>query len=573
MRTLLFPLVLMLLFACAAQAETPFKVGAQNFDFADPKGTNSVAITIDSPLEPITGVASGIRGTARFDPDDPRATTGTISVDVSSLRFPNDGYTQTARSYGLEEDKHPAVTCVLKSIRSGKITRRTAETCLYEGMVDVDFTCKGVTRRLTVPLKVGFYRGIAAQRGPDFEGDVINVRCDFTIKRSDFGIAPEVAPILVTEEIGVRVSLVGVANRKVRKPAPPVKAESTDIPIKIDGKSYTLAERMKFHRVPGCVVAVIRGGNVTGIHPFGQASADRAVTGDTLFPAGSLSHPLTAAAVLRAADSGVVDLDRNIDLYLKTWKTPKSPLVKDTRGVTLRDLLTQRSGFTYHKYLGYDPAGMLPTLLQVLNGQSPAVTPPASIASEPGKTFNLAMENWTVLQQVAEDVSGQPFDTVMRDLLFQPLAMKESRFVVVPPASISERTAVGHDENGSPLTEKWRAYPEVAASGLWTTPNEFAGAMAELLRCLRGQGKYLTKETAQKLVEPVAKDSDGDEQAIGFGITERDGRKILFRGGNTTGYYCQMFADPEKGNACIVFTNRNLCWQLTNEIVDAVDWK
>ena len=232
-------------------------------------------------------------------------------------------------------------------------------------------------------------------------------------------------------------------------------------------------------------------------------------------------------------------LDRDINSYLKAWKVPETDKTAFHK-VTLRYLLSQKSGFTYGKYMGYDREKPIPTLLQVLQGVEPSATPPATVATVPGETFALAMENFAVLQQITEDATGQPFEKVMRGLLFSPLSMRHSKFMVAPSAK-DTRAAVGHDDDGELLPGKWRAYPEVAASGLWATPAEFAGAIAEMLQCLRGEGRYLTQATAHILDKEIAKDkTDEDGQGMGFGRTVQNGVPILFRGGNAEGYYVQF---------------------------------
>lgn len=541
------------------------------FDFQDPKGMNAVSLGIDAPWEPVVGYADGITGSAQFDPKRPEATTGKIIADVSSVKFSHPGYTQTARFFALEEKKFPQVVCELKKIQ----TIKSESPGVYTGTVAVDFTCHGVTRSLTVPLSVTHLPGVAKQRYPDFDGDLLVVRCNFVIRRGDFGIAKGVPVNEVAEEVAVQVAIVGTEKNRAADALPAVKEPEkaaavvpapADIPITVEGKTYSLAERMAFHHVPGVSVAVIKNFKVASVGHYGESAKGRPVGADTRYMAGAMGQMMVAAATLKASENGEIALDAPINSLLRSWKVPASPLIAATRPITVRDLLMHRSGFSYHKYPGYKPGELIPNITDVLKGEKPAQSAPAVVTFAPGTGYSLASENYAVLQQIAEDLSGRPFDDLMRDLVLGPLGMKKSSFTI--PSR--ENIAVGHSESGNALPGGWREYPELGASGLWTTAQDFAGGLAELLRCASGQGgTYMKPEAAKLLVAPIP-ESKESTQTIAFGKEARQGVPYLYRGGNAEGYYCHLDADPEQGNAVIVFTNGNLSWRLANEIRDNV---
>ncbi|GAB4451861.1 MAG: hypothetical protein OHK0029_01790 [Armatimonadaceae bacterium] len=293
------------------------------FDFKDIKETNAVSLTIDAAWEPVVGYADGISGNATFDPKNPRATTGEIRVDVQSIRFSNDGYTQTARGYALEGDKYPQIVCRLKRIVSGSEVR----TGVYEGKVEVDFTCHGITKALTIPLRVSYLPGVGSNRDPRTDGDLLVVRSNFTIQRKDFDIAQGVATELVSDEIEIRVAIVGTCIRKKatdEKTSPETTVTSKpETPIRViaDGKEYEIAERMAFHNVPGLSVAVIRNHELTAIRHWGKANAETPISDDTLYQVGAMGHPMVTVAVLRAVQQGTY---LSIPISTSTSETGKS---------------------------------------------------------------------------------------------------------------------------------------------------------------------------------------------------------------------------------------------------------
>ena len=81
----------------------------------------------------------------------------------------------------------------------------------------------------------------------------------------------------------------------------------------------TLAQRMEDLHVPGVSIAVIHNGRIEWACGFGVTSiGGEPVRTDTLFQAGSISKPVTAMAVLRLVQAGKLDLDVDVNQYLKT---------------------------------------------------------------------------------------------------------------------------------------------------------------------------------------------------------------------------------------------------------------
>jgi CubicO group peptidase (beta-lactamase class C family)/polyisoprenoid-binding protein YceI len=535
------------------------------FDFNDPKGTNAISLGIDALLEPVVGYADGITGTANFDPEKPQETTGKITVAVSSVKFSHPGYTNSVQGYGLGKDKTPTITCELKKILSGKALDKGH----YAGTVRVDFTIKGVTKALDIPLDVKYIPGRAYERDSKTDGDLMVVRSKFIISRKMFGVAQEVPPDMAGDGVEIGIAIVGTSG-KLRYKAPEVKKEAPKVaPLMLvsGDKQASITERMAFHKINGCTVAFIKNFKVDSFHYYGNTGNDAKTPIDpkTLFPAGQMSGVVSATLALRLAQDKIVDLDADINKYLKNWKVPENKYTKTTP-VTLRHLLSNTSGFRYHKYMGYDSTKPLPTLTQVLKAYYPSTTPPAEVVSEPGKVFYIASENLTVLQQVLEDATGKSWEA----LLAQTFGPRESRAMIFPPTETYTKFAKGFEENGVAVPHGGRAYPELAAAGLWASVPEFADLAVALLTANAGKGdSILSGEMARNLfATTVPKNSIGDAQTMAFGINEDPANPYLYRGGSTQGYYCQMWLSPEKGDAVIFFANRQLCWQFGNEIRD-----
>ncbi len=197
----------MLLMAGAAGA----LAGPQTFDFKDPKGVNTMYFLLDSKVEPIMGLASGITGEVSFDPASPAATTGKIVVDVATLHTQNDGMTQTLfKSDWLDLEQFKTIEFTFKRVTDVK----PAGENVVEMKVTGDFTCRGVTKEITIPVKATMLKdGVKMRMGERGSGDLLVLRAQFTISRKDFGIKPEMGVDVVADEIEIRASIAGGAKQ------------------------------------------------------------------------------------------------------------------------------------------------------------------------------------------------------------------------------------------------------------------------------------------------------------------------------------------------------------------------
>jgi len=180
-----------------------------SFDFKDPKGVNNVQFSLDAPLEQITGHATGVSGTISFDPANPSATTGRIVVDAATLTVSNAMMKDHLHSAGwLDVAANPQISFEAKGLKNVK-TSGDSTTADLTGVL----TVKGVAKELTVPVTFTYLPGKLAARVQKMEGDLLVVRADFTINRSDFGIKPGQMTDKVAEEIHLKLSIAGAAPK------------------------------------------------------------------------------------------------------------------------------------------------------------------------------------------------------------------------------------------------------------------------------------------------------------------------------------------------------------------------
>src|SRR5271170_799069 len=152
----------------------------------------------------------------------------------------------------------------------------------------------------------------------------------------------------------------------------------------------SLADQMSRLHVPGVSIAVIHNKRIDWSKGYGvMRLGGPPVSGSTLFSAASMSKPVTAMAVLRLAQEGKIDLDADVNTYLKSWKIPANEYTKN-HPVTVRELLSHTSGIGTRSGMIYDPDKGVPSVLEILEGKPPATTPPVRVESEPGKKYAYA---------------------------------------------------------------------------------------------------------------------------------------------------------------------------------------
>lgn len=195
--------------ALALLPATPAFAGSQAFDFKDPKGVNNVVFKLDAPLEAITGSASGISGSVSFDPDQPAATRGKLTVAASSLHVPNSVMKDHMHgAQWLDVAKHPEIVFEASELKNAKVSGDTV-TAEAHGKL----TLKGVTKAIVAPVKLTLLKDKLGQRVPNLKGDLLVIRSTFSIKRTDFGINPGAPQDKVSDEIELTLSVAGAAPR------------------------------------------------------------------------------------------------------------------------------------------------------------------------------------------------------------------------------------------------------------------------------------------------------------------------------------------------------------------------
>jgi CubicO group peptidase (beta-lactamase class C family) len=340
-------------------------------------------------------------------------------------------------------------------------------------------------------------------------------------------------------------------------------------------EDLTLAELMDRFGVPGISVAVIQDFEIHWAKGYGVADVETgaAVDAETMFQAASISKPVAAMGVLKAVQDGLFTLDDDINDILSSWALDGDGFTND-RPVTPRSLTSHTSGLgDGFGFPGYDPAGPLPTAVQILEHDDLSNVGPVFMEREPMTFFEYSGGGVTVMQQALADARGRPFEEIMSDHVLGPIGMTRSSYRQPINPAHDRNAARAHGQAGESRGPKWHVYPEMAAAGLWTTPTDLARFAVEVQRSSTGDSnRVLSRQTVQEMLTPVGV----GPFAVGFTITSLGEGWYFSHGGANWGFRCILIAHKVKGYGLAIMTNADQGSAVMNEvsrrIQNAYEW-
>jgi len=270
------------------------------------------------------------------------------------------------------------------------------------------------------------------------------------------------------------------------------------------------------HHSPSGVVAVMKGGEIVFSKGYGFIDIEKRTPVDpatSLFRPGSISKLFTWVAVMQQVERGKLDLDVDVNQYLKTFRIEDSWPGKP---VTLRHILTHTAGFE-DGALGYlirdDPDRIMPLAESLAKYQPERVNPPGE---------HTAYSNWATALAglIVANVSGVPFNDYVQQNIFDVLGMKSSSFVEPLPPELDAHMAKAYAYKPDQYTEA--NYEIISNFGPAGALAATAHDMARFARALLNGGadgdkRILKKDTLEQILdEGFVHDERFRGMALGF---------------------------------------------------------
>lgn len=344
----------------------------------------------------------------------------------------------------------------------------------------------------------------------------------------------------------------------------------------LNGKADNILDRMAYYKVKGLSIAVVKNYKVVWAKGYGWANENKKipVTTKTLFKPGSISKSINAVGVLKLAQDNKLDIYKDINDFLKSWKFPYDSL-SNGKKITTANLLSHTAGLSvYGGFPGYEAKSKIPTIPQILDGVAPANTPAVRSLFEPGLQFQYSGGGTIISQLIITDLTKQPYEKFMFDKVLKPMGMINSFYSASPPLKNElNKYAMGYTRDGDKVEATFHIYPEQAPMGLWTTPTDLSKYVIETQLAYQGKSsKVLNQQMAGMQLTPFIDHS----ATMGAFIGDRNGEKYFFHDAGNEGYRGLYYGSIEGGNGVVVFVNSddgNIILELLNSVASVYNWK
>jgi len=332
------------------------------------------------------------------------------------------------------------------------------------------------------------------------------------------------------------------ASEKELRPEkiPQGPTERAELEAFLDG---IMAAHMETYHIAGATFSLVRDGEIFFAKGYGYADVEnkRSVVAETtLFRPGSVSKLFTWTAVMQLFEQGKLDLNTDVNNYLKDFKIP------DTypEPITLTNLLTHTPGFedVWSGMAARSAEELVPLGEFLAQKMPPRFLPPGEFTAY--SNYGTALAGYIV-----QTISGMPFEDYVEENIFKPLDMQHCTFRQPLPSHLADEMSVGYSfKDGLFKAEDFELINGLAPAGSLSAS---ATAMAKFMIAYLQNGKYgedriLEAETVELMrTQLFTHDSRLDGNAYGFWERTLNNKRTIGHGGDTVWFHSLLILLPE----------------------------
>jgi len=311
-------------------------------------------------------------------------------------------------------------------------------------------------------------------------------------------------------------------------------------PTKIDS---IVSQFMHVDKVPGAAVAILQHDSLRYLHTYGISNLEQntPVTSNTVFELASVTKQMTAVLIVKLAREGKLSLEDKISKYIdsipEAWQL-----------ITIRQLLGHMGGLI-HKF---EPTVNGSYLLDYSKAFMLQAAKNAPMKSKPGTDWEYSDEGYFLAGYVAEKATGKTFDALMKENIFLPMKMNNTRFLnqndIIPNRAAGYVLKNGEYKNNR---RQWQ-FELTPHFGVMSTIDDMVKYDKGIAQGIINKKVFIETTTPYRIFykDSVQQYSYG----LGWEIHDFGNRRIVVHSGYTGTVYLK---DMKSGLSIIVLTNRD----------------
>lgn len=316
---------------------------------------------------------------------------------------------------------------------------------------------------------------------------------------------------------------------------------------------------LKEFNVPGIAIGIIADDQIIYAKGLGFRDLEQNLpaTADTLFPIGSCTKAFTSFALGSMVEEGLLEWDQPVIDILQEFRLWDQYA---TQSLTIRDLLSHRSGLPRHDFMWYNSDANRQDMIARLRYLEPAC--------ELRERFNYNNLMYLVVGAAMERAAGKPFEQIVKEKIFQPLGMQRTGFSVLDMQ--------GDNDFASPYLGKGdqlkklpvRDISLIAPAGaMISSVNEMSRWLQMQLNCgiwqgspLIGYGTLKEMHAPQVVISGYPESKEARVSAYGLGWCVQTYRGIynVSHDGGVDGFTSIVSLLPQERIGVVILCNKNL---------------
>ena len=341
------------------------------------------------------------------------------------------------------------------------------------------------------------------------------------------------------------------------------KLDSLDILYFMDGVVQT---HLRDKHIAGATICVVKDGRILLAKGYGFSDVKKqtpVIASETLFRIGSISKLFTWTSVMQLVQQGKLDLNVDINQYLKDFKIPatyKEP-------ITLKHLMTHSPGFE-DLVIGLfaKDSSKVKRLGEILVKEIPGRVRPA------GEVSSYSNHGTGMAAYIVEQVSGMNWIDYVEKNILNPLAMTSTTFRQPLPMRLKSNMSKGYVFVDGEFKEKPFEYVPLAPVGAAsTTALDMANFMRAHLQLGAFEGVHILDSTTSKFMQSPAFQHAPHVNPMRYGFMDmsQNGVEVIGHGGDTFWFHSNMALLPADNVGLFISFNSEKGAGTYSEVLEA----